>query len=83
MPNFLGGIQLPPVSEEFINQLSTAFRPYEVKPAFCRDALMQSVGEQKVLDFIRAKALQGRTVTGDPTAVRTAIPTGAVVKLGK
>jgi hypothetical protein len=83
MSSFVTSIPVPPVSKEFIKALSDAFRPYEIKPGFDRDELMQSVGEQKVIDWITHHALQGRTITGEPTAVRSVMPTGAIVKLGE
>jgi hypothetical protein len=83
MPNFVGALTVPPVSAEFVKALQTAFQPMQIEPEFSRDALMQSVGEQKVIEWIKAKAEQGRTVTGEPQALRTVTPTGAVVKLGE
>jgi hypothetical protein len=82
MPAFVGALAIPPVSEEFITTLSKAFRPLAVEPGFDRDALMQSVGEQKVIEWIKHHALQGRTVTGDAGALRQVQPNGAIVKLG-
>lgn len=83
MPAFIGAVTVPPVSKEFIDVLSKAFRPLEIKAGFDRDELMQSVGEQKVVEWIKHHALQGRTVTGEPSAVRQVMPTGAIVKLGE
>jgi hypothetical protein len=83
MPNFVGAVPIPPVSQEFIKALSTAFQPFEIEPGFDRDALMQSVGEQKVIEWIKTKALSVRTVTGDAAALRTTMPTGAIVKIGE
>jgi hypothetical protein len=82
MPAFVGALTIPPVSEEFIDALSKAFRPFEVGPGFDRDALMQSVGEQKVVEWIKHHARSGRTVTGDAAAIRQVQPNGAIVKLG-
>lgn len=82
MPAYVSGVTIPPVSEEFIKALCNAFRPFEITPGFDRDELMQSTGEQKVIEWIKHHALQGRTITGDPTAVRNTMPTGAIVKLG-
>lgn len=82
MPNFVGAVPIPPVSAEFVRSLRAAFSPYAVEPGFDRDALMQSVGEQKVIEWIVHMAVQGKTVTGDPMAVRsTAV--GAIVRLGE
>lgn len=83
MPNFVGVMSVPPVSQEFLNVLTKAFRPYEVKAGFDRDELMQSTGEQKVIEWIKHHAAQGRTVTGEPAALRNVHPTGAIVKLGE
>jgi hypothetical protein len=82
MPTFVGALTIPPVSQEFIKALSDAFRPFEIVPGFDRDALMQSTGEQKVIEWIKHHAAQGRTVTGEPTALRQVNPSGAIVKLG-
>ena len=76
-------IALPPVSQEFIKALKAAFRPYEVKPGFDRDELMQSTGEQKVIEWIMHHAYSERTATGEATAVRSNMPTGAIVKIGE
>jgi hypothetical protein len=73
---------VPPVSEEFIKALCAAFRPFEIKPGFDRDELMQSTGEQRVIEWIKHHALKGRTVTGDAGALKQVQPTGAIVKLG-
>lgn len=83
MPKFVGAVQLPAVSAEFIRILSDAFRPMAIEPGFDRDSLMQSVGEQKVIEWITHKALQGKTVTGDPLSLRSTMPTGAIVQLGE
>lgn len=83
MSSFVTSVPIPAVSKEFIKALSAAFQPYDAKPGFCRDALMQSVGEQTVINWIAHHALRDRTVTGDPTSVRNTMPTGAVVKLGE
>lgn len=83
MPTFVGALTVPPVSQEFIKSLTAAFPPFEVQPGFERDELMQSVGEQKVINWIKHHAAQGRTVTGDATALRNVHPTGAIVKLGE
>jgi hypothetical protein len=82
MSAFVGALTIPPVSEEFITALSKAFQPFVVEPGFDRDALMQSVGEQKVIEWIKHHARQGRTVTGEPNAIRQVQPNGAIVKLG-
>lgn len=79
----MNAVAVPPVSNEFITALCNAFRPLEVEAGFDRDKLMQSVGEQKVIEWIKHHALQGRTVLGEPTAVRQVTPTGAIVKLGE
>jgi hypothetical protein len=84
VPTFVGAVAVPPVSEEFIKVLCNAFRPFEVGPGFERDALMQSVGEQKVIEWIKYHALRGRTLTGEASALRdTRTNTGAIVKLGE
>lgn len=80
---YISAVTVPPVSAEFIKVLSDAFRPFEVVPGFDRDALMQAVGEQKVIEWIKVKALVGRTVTGEPEAIRNPHNTGAIVKLGE
>lgn len=82
MPSFVGALAVPPVSAEFVRVISDAFRPFEIKAGFDRDELMQSAGEQKVIEWIKHHAMQGRTVTGEPTAIREVQPTGAIVKLG-
>lgn len=83
MTNFVK-VAVPPVSQEFIRHLSDAFRPYDIEPGFDRDALMQSVGEQKVIAWIKHHAVQGRTITGDLASVRSVeMPTGAIVKIGE
>ena len=81
--SFVTAIAVPPVSQEFIRVLSDAFRPYDVEPGFDRDTLMQSNGEQKVIEWIKHHAVQGRTVTGEPLALRNTTATGAIVKLGE
>lgn len=83
MSTYLAAAALPPVSAEFIKILSDAFRPYEIKPGFERDELMQSAGEQKVIEWIKHHALRERTVTGESSALRNTMPTGAIVKLGE
>jgi hypothetical protein len=81
MSNFVK-IAVPPVSQEFIKHLRNAFRPFDLKPGFDRDELMQSAGEQKVIEWIEHHALQGRTVTGNPDAVRSVeTPAGAITKI--
>jgi hypothetical protein len=75
--------RLPPVSAEFIKALEHAFPPFELKPGFCRDAAMKSCGEQEVIAFIKHKAMQEKTVTGDASALRKTTETGAVVKYGE
>lgn len=80
---FVSAVSVPPVSQEFIKALCDAFRPFEVTAGFDRDALMQATGEQKVIEWIKHHALQGRTVTGEPKALRNTTPTGAVVRLGE
>lgn len=81
--NFVSAVALPAVSQEFIKALEAAFRPFDVQPGFDRDALMQSVGEQKVIEWIKHRASSTRTITGDPLAIRNVQPTGAIVKLGE
>lgn len=84
MQKFISAVAVPPVSQEFIDHITKAFRPYEVKAGFDRDELMQSTGEQKVIEWIRHHALQGRTVTGEASALRdTRTNTGALVKFGE
>ncbi len=83
MPTFVGALAVPPVSQEFIKTLCDAFRPFEIVAGFDRDAAMQSAGEQKVIEWIKHHALQGRTITGEPNALRNTNPTGAIVKLGE
>jgi hypothetical protein len=82
MPSYVGAVAIPPVSEEFVKALCAAFRPFEIKPGFDRDELMQSTGEQRVIEWIIHHAARGRTVTGEPSALRETTPTGAIVKLG-
>lgn len=67
---------VPPVSEEFIKVLCAAFRPFEITPGFDRDELMQSTGEQKVIEWIKHHALQGRTITGEAGAIKQVQPQG-------
>lgn len=43
---------IPPVSREFALELKRRFKAFDVKPGFDRDALMQSVGEQRVINWI-------------------------------
>lgn len=43
---------IPPVSLEFAKELQARFKPYDVKPGFDRDKLMESIGEQKVIKWI-------------------------------
>lgn len=43
---------VPPVSREFALELKRRFRPFDVTPGFDRDELMQSVGEQRVINWI-------------------------------
>lgn len=43
---------IPQVSKEFALDLQKRFKPYDVRPGFDRDELMQSVGEQRVIKFI-------------------------------
>ncbi|KRR22167.1 hypothetical protein [Bradyrhizobium retamae] len=84
MAAYISAVSVPPVSQEFIKALCNAFRPFEVKPGFDRDELMQAAGEQKVIEWIKHHAAQGRTVTGEPSALRdTQTNTGAIVKLGE
>ena len=47
---------IPAVSREFALELQKRFRPIDVRPGFDRDELMQSVGEQRVINFILAHA---------------------------
>lgn len=82
MSTIIGAVQLPAVSAEFVKALNDAFRPMEIKPGFDRDELMKSVGNREVIDWIIAKALGGRTVTGEPSALRNTTPTGAIVRMG-
>lgn len=83
MTKFIGAMTIPPVSAEFVKSLRHAFAPHGIEPGFCRDTLMRSVGEQRVIEWIEAKAMQGRTVTGEAAALRNVHPTGAIVKLGE
>lgn len=43
---------IPKVSREFALDLKRRFRPMTVKPGFDRDKLMESVGEQNVVNWI-------------------------------
>lgn len=79
---YITGVKVPAVSQELINTLRSVFQPYCVKPGFERDALMQSVGEQNVVDWLAHHA-NGRTVTGDPSVIRDTNRKGAIVKLGE
>ncbi|KJC51088.1 hypothetical protein UP09_03325 [Bradyrhizobium sp. LTSP885] len=83
MSTFVTSVAIPPVSQEFIRALSDAFRPFEIKPGFDRDELMQAAGEQKVIEWIKHHALRERTVTGEAAALRSTQPNGAIVQLGE
>ena len=43
---------IPKVSKEFALELKRRFKPFEPSPGFDRDELMQSVGEQRVINWI-------------------------------
>lgn len=47
---------IPPVSREFVKELRARFKPFDVRPGFDRDSLMQSVGEQRIINWIAHQA---------------------------
>lgn len=43
---------IPRVGRDFALELQRRFPPYDVRPGFDRDELMQSVGEQRIIKWI-------------------------------
>lgn len=72
MSKFVGGLTLPPVSLEFIQQLEAAFPRPEITPGFDRDEVLWKQAQSDVVEWIKVKA-----------HVKQNTSTGATVKLGE
>jgi hypothetical protein len=76
MDRFVGGVSLPPVSQEFIEQLQNAFPVPEIVPGTDKEDLMYRAGQAYVVDWIK-KHVSLNASTGDPVKAQK-----ATVRLG-
>lgn len=63
--------ELPPISKEYYEYLSKAFRVTPIEPETARDRIMFEAGQQAMLEFIRASVVSPTTISSDPKDLKT------------
>jgi hypothetical protein len=73
MSTFVGGVNLPAISQQFIDELEKAFPGPTVQVGFDRDQALFDAGCAYVVEWIKKKAAIKQGTSGDPVKAQQAM----------